>query len=125
MAVVPGMGTPISVVAGADLSALQWYIVKLNSSGLAVAMAAITDIPFGILQNAPASGETASIIPIGSGLSKVALGATLAPADLISSSAAGLAAAAVATAYTVGQLISGGASGELGVVNLAPQLPKA
>ncbi|MEO7957881.1 MAG: hypothetical protein ABIW76_14435 [Fibrobacteria bacterium] len=125
MAVVPGMGTPITVIAGADLSALQGYHVKLNNSGQAIAMAAITDIPFGILQNAPASGEPASVIPVGSGLSKVALGATLAPGALISSSATGLAVAAVATAYTTGQLIDGGANGEMGVANLAPQIPKA
>lgn len=125
MAVVPGMGTPITVVAGADLSALQWYFVKLNSSGQAVAMAAITDIPFGVLQNAPASGESASVIPISCGLSKVALGGTLSPGALISSSAAGLAVAAATTAYTCGLLIDGGASGELGVANLAPQIVKA
>ncbi len=125
MASVEGMGKPISRVAGGDLSTLQWNIVKLNSSGEAISMAAITDIPFGVLQNAPASGEIASIIPIGSGLSRIALGATLAPGALVSGSAAGLAVAAVATAYTVGQLIDGGANGEIGVVNLAPQIVKA
>jgi hypothetical protein len=119
------MGTPISLIAGADLSALQWMFVKLNSSGQAIAMAAITDIPFGVLQNAPASGEVASIIPVSCGLSRVALGATLTPGALISSSATGLAVAAVASAYTAGQLIEGGANGEIGVAVLAPQLPKA
>lgn len=124
MAAVPGMGKPITIVAGADLSALQWYLVKLNSSGLAVPITAITDIPFGVLQNAPASGENASIIPISGGLSRVALGATLTPGALISPSATGLAVAAVSTAYTCGQLTEGGANGEIGVANLAPQIVK-
>jgi hypothetical protein len=125
MAAVPGMGTPITVPAGGDLSLLQWTLVKLNTSGQAIAMAAITDTPFGVLQNAPASGESASVIPIGGGLSRIALGATLTPGALVSSSATGLGVAAVATAYTVGQLLEGGANGEIGVINLAPQLPKA
>ncbi len=125
MASVEGMGKPISRVAGADLSALQWNFVKLNSSGEAISMAAITDIPFGVLQNAPAAGEIASIIPIGAGCSKITLGASLSPGALVSSGTTGKAVAAVATAYTNGQLLEGGADGEIGVINLAPQIVKA
>jgi hypothetical protein len=125
MAVVQAPGTAVTVIAGADLSLLQWMFVKLNSSGQAIAMAAITDIPFGVLQNAPASGEPASVIPIGTGASRVALGATLATGVLISSSATGLAVAAVATAYTAGILMEGGANGEVGTAVLATLIPKA
>ncbi len=125
MAVVPGMGTPITAVAAEDLSAFQWNIIKLNTSGQAEHFDAITDIPFGVLQNAPAAGENASIIPIGTGLSRIALGATLTPGALISGSAAGLAVAAAATAYTCGVLLEGGANGEIGVANLAPITVKA
>lgn len=125
MATVAGMGTPVSFIAAEDLSTYQWCFVKLNTSGQAEHIDAITDIPFGVLQNAPAAGEVASIIPIGTGASRVALGATLAPGALISSSATGLAVAAVATAYTAGILTDGGANGEMGSAVLATLIPKA
>lgn len=126
MAAVPGMGTPITLPAGADLSALQWRVVRLNASGEVVTMSAITDIPFGILQNTPAAaGEPASVIPLGSGCSKVALGATLNPGARVSSGATGLILAAASTAYPVGQLIDGGANGEVGVALLTPQTVQA
>lgn len=120
MSVVPGMGKPITVLAGADISLLQFQLVKLDSAGAAVPITAITDIPFGVLQNSPVSGEPASVIPIGSGSSKLQLGATLAAGVLVSPGATGKAAAAVATAYTVGILLEGGALDELGVVYLMP-----
>lgn len=120
MASVPGQGNPITLVAGGDLSTLKFRVVRLNSSGEVVAMSAITDIPYGILQNAPAAGEPASVIPLGAGHSKVALGATLSPGDRISSGATGLILGAASTAYPIGTLIDGGANGEVGVANLTP-----
>lgn len=47
--------TAITYLAGADLSAKQFYAVKDNGSGAAVAIAADTDAPIGILQNKPAA----------------------------------------------------------------------
>ena len=120
MAVVPGMGTPISAIAGEDLSAYQYNLVKLNTSGQLEHFDAITDIPCGVLQNAPLSGEVGSFIPLGSGQSKIALGATLNPGVRFSGSAAGLAVAAAGTAFCAGILLEGGANGELGVAILAP-----
>jgi hypothetical protein len=55
----------ITLVAGADLSALQYTFVKLNSSGEAVAVAAATDVPIGVLQNAPTSGQEAEVLVVG------------------------------------------------------------
>jgi hypothetical protein len=125
MASVPGQGNPITLVAGADLSTLKFRVVRLNSSGEVVAMSAITDIPYGILQNAPVAGEPASVIPLGAGHSKVALGATLSPGARISSGATGLILAAASTAYPIGTLIDGGANGEVGVANLTPMTVQA
>lgn len=51
----------VSVTAGADLSALQYTFVKLNSSGQVVAVSAINDVALGVLQNAPTSGKTAEV----------------------------------------------------------------
>ena len=53
--------TCISVPAGADLRTKQYFHVKIDSSGNAVLGAAKTDEVAGILQNAPNTGEAASI----------------------------------------------------------------
>jgi hypothetical protein len=55
----------ITLVAGADLSAKQYTFVKLNSSGQAIAVAAATDRPIGVLQNAPTSGQEAEVLVVG------------------------------------------------------------
>lgn len=67
--------------AGADLSAAQYTVVKLNSSGLVVAVAAITDVPIGILQNAPVAGAAAEVLVTG-GSKLVATAAITLPAVL-------------------------------------------
>lgn len=120
MSVVLTPGNPVSLVAAGDLTGSKFRFVKLDTNGDAVAIAAITDIPFGVLQNAPALGEPASVIPIGCGGSKVALGATLAPGARIACGATGLAVAAAATSYPCGQLTEGGASGDAGAALLTP-----
>lgn len=87
---IPGL--IVSVDAGADLSSNQYFFVKLNSSGQVVAIAANTDIPFGILQNKPsASGQSASVMLYG--VSKCVASADLTPANVIGPSANGRAAA--------------------------------
>ena len=47
--------------AAADLSAKQFYFVKLASATTVNVCTAITDLPIGILQNDPASGEQAVV----------------------------------------------------------------
>lgn len=61
---IPGfkLGT---LLAGADLTGSQYRFVKVNSSGVVVAVAAITDNPIGVLQNAPASGMPCEIMVMG------------------------------------------------------------
>lgn len=74
--------------AGADLSAKQFYAVKLDSTeGQVIACAGTTDKPIGILQNSPASGGEA-IVAI-SGISKVNSDAALALGDTIGTAADG------------------------------------
>lgn len=65
MAVEGMMALKDTRVAGADLSAKQYHAVKLNSSGLVIAVAGLTDDAYGILQNDPAQGEAAEICMIG------------------------------------------------------------
>lgn len=80
-------GFKISLVAGEDLSAKQFYFVKLNTSGQAVLPSATTDRPIGILQNKPGSLGVAEIMV--SGVSKLVTGSNLAKADPLGTDAAG------------------------------------
>lgn len=92
-------------VAGADLSARQYHFVKLNSSGQVVIVNGVTDIPHGVLQNAPASGETAEIAL--AGITKIVSDGTIAVGALIGTSGDGQAAAKAAgtdtTHYVLGR----------------------
>lgn len=100
-------GFKYSLVAAADLSALQFTFVKLDTAGKAAAVAAATDIPCGVLQNAPVSGQPAEIMA--SGISKIVAGADLARGAQIGTDSSGRAVALVngtdTTKYVVGQVI--------------------
>jgi len=103
----------ITLEAGADLSSSQYNFVKLNASGKAVECAAVTDLPVGVLQNNPISGQAAEIVVVG--LTKVSSNAALAIGDQVGTSSDGQAAPYVAgtdtTKFIVGTVLvtSGGA----------------
>lgn len=118
--------------ADEDLSNDQYRVVVLDGTSKKVRRPnAATDIPLGVLQNAPESGEAAAIRPIGcGGVTKVVLGATLGASaivalEYVSASDAGKAQAAVATQYPVGLLLEGGDEDDLGTLLLAPLTVKA
>lgn len=98
----------VTLVAGADLSALQYNFVKINSSGLAVACAAATDIPVGVLQNAPISGQEAEVLVVGG--TKIVAGAAIGEGAQVGTGSTGKAVALVAgtdtTKYVVGTLLT-------------------
>ncbi len=73
--------------ASADLSAKQFYIVKMSGDNTVTVCAAVTDVPIGVLQNKPASGEQAVVRVFG--MSKVSADATLAAGNIIGTSADG------------------------------------
>jgi len=101
-----------SAPAGADLSALQYTFVTVNTSGAVVAAAA-NSLAIGVLQNDPIEGEAANVAF--GGETKIKLGATLTPSALVEVGAAGVAAAAAGVgSYVRGILTKGGASGEIG-----------
>ena len=58
-----------SFTAAEDLSSYQYHFVCINTSGNAALMDAVGDIPVGVLQNAPESGEAATVRILG--ISKV------------------------------------------------------
>jgi hypothetical protein len=120
---VAGYALRITLEAGEDLSAKQYRFVKI-SAGKAVACSGATDVPIGVLQNDPASGEEAAIVVVGG--TKILSSASIAAGIKIGTDGNGKADAKVAgtdtTEYTVGQVILGaGADGEYltAVVNCA------
>lgn len=117
-------GLKITLVAAADLSALQYTFVKLDSTGKAAACSALTDKPIGVLQNSPAAGQEAEVVVIGG--TKVKAGAAITEGAAVKTSAAGLAIPLTVgtdiTHYLVGQcLVEVAASGEIttAVINCA------
>tara|TARA_R100000005_G_C4983015_1_gene192192 strand:+ start:977 stop:1360 length:384 start_codon:yes stop_codon:yes gene_type:complete len=100
--------------AGADLSAKQYHFVKLSAANTVNVCSAITDIPIGILQNKPGSGEAATVCLFG--ISKVSADGTLAAGNLIGTSADSqadaIAAGSDTTVYTMGQALEAAAAGD-------------
>ena len=122
----------LSFEANEDLSNDQYRIVVLDATAKKVRRPdAATDIPLGVLQNAPESGEAAAVRPVGcGGVTKIVLGATLATGaivgmEYVSATDAGKAQAAVATQYPAGVILDGGDEDDLGTMLLTPLTVKA
>lgn len=119
--------------ADEDLSNDQYRIVVLDASSAQVRRPnAATDIPLGVLQNAPSvAGMAAVVRPIGcGGVSKIQLGESIGIGVIVGmeyndAADAGKAITAVATMYPVGVLVAGGAEDELGTCLLTPLTVKA
>jgi hypothetical protein len=101
---------PVLIVAheaAADLSAKQFYFVKMATGGKVDVCSATTDVPYGVLQNTPLSGAEAEVLVFG--LSKVSSDAALAVGNLVGPAADGQAAAYTAgsdtTKYILGQVV--------------------
>lgn len=101
--------------ASADLSAKQYYFVKMSGETTVTVCAAVTDKPIGVLQNKPASGEQAIVCVFGQ--SKVSADATLATGDVIGTSADGqaqpISLGSETTVHVCGQALGAGAAGTL------------
>jgi hypothetical protein len=100
----------ISRNAGANLSALQYHAVKLNGSGQVIAIAAVTDIPVGILQDTPAAAGRAAEVMV-AGVSEAVAGAAVAAGAQVCVDNTGRLVTCVAgtdtTKYAVGQCLIG------------------
>lgn len=101
-------------IAGGNLSAKQYYGVKLSGDRTAVIFAANTDVPVGVLLNAPASGEEALVCVVGR--CPVVLSDTLVAGEPIYFHSDGTAKkwtpGTDITKYCAGYITKGGASGE-------------
>jgi hypothetical protein len=114
----------ITLPAAADLSAKQYYFVKVNTSGQAALCAAATDRPIGVLQNTPTAGQAAEVLVVGG--TKIVASASIDEGSLIGTASTGKADAKTpgtdTTEYGVGQVIlAAGADGEVltAVINCA------
>lgn len=105
----------VSGIAGADLSGAQYKFVKMSADNTVVVCSAATDLPIGVLQNAPKSGEEATVLV--SGGTKLILGGTVAAGAVVSTSAGAVGVAIVfgtdVTKYALGQAFTGGVSGDV------------
>ena len=110
----------VTAEAGADLTAAanQFKVVKLTTSGQVVVCTAITDIPFGILQDL-APQNKAVPVAVG-GIVKAKAGATIAAGAQVATKADGTLQTAVATQYVIGTARWGGVSGDVISVHLQP-----
>ena len=125
-------GMDLTFEAAEDLSDDQYRIVVMGTNANTVERpGAATDIPVGILQNYPASGEAAVVRPIGcGGVSKVVLSETLTKEAIIAmeyvgAADAGKAQTAASTQYPVGILLDGGDEDDLATCLLTPLTVKA
>ncbi len=121
------LGTLISFKADLDLRPYQFHGVVRTATGVALPGAA-TDIPLGVLQNAPNIGEEALIAPIGcGGITKMVAGATppavneLVGVEFVGAADAGKGNKAVTTQFPMGLCVDPtGAEDALMTVLLTP-----
>lgn len=97
--------------AGADLSAKQFYAVKVASGKLALCGAGAQGV--GVLQDKPNADGVAGNFAFG-GVSKIALGGTVTSGQMLASDSAGKFVAAASGDIAMGIAITGGSSGEIG-----------
>ena len=94
--------------AAADLSAKQFYFVKLTSAGKVDVCAAVTDVPIGVLQNKPTAGQAATVMIIG--ITKLVADAAVDEGNIIGTGADGQAQPVTVgtetTVYIAGQALS-------------------
>ena len=100
--------------ASADLSAKQYHFVKMSGNNTVTVCSAITDVPIGVLQNNPTSGQAAEVCLFG--ISKVVADGTLAAGNVIGTSLDGQADAITAgsdtTVYVMGIALAAASVGE-------------
>jgi hypothetical protein len=78
-----------SFKAGADLSAKQYFFVKLDTTQNQVVLATSATAVFGILKNAPKSGEVANVVMPQEGTMKVVAAGVIALGAYVTSDSSG------------------------------------
>lgn len=102
-------GQSISLVAAADLTAKQFYAVKIDSNGQA-ALAGAGESAIGIVQNNPAAGSPASVMI--SGTSKAKAGGNITAGAKVAANSSGVFVAATTGNAVIGFAKTGASSGD-------------
>jgi len=108
-----------SPVAGEDLSAKQYYAVKISSTGV-VSLSGAGENAIGILQNSPQEGEVASVMLLG--ISKAVYGASVTAGQNLAVDANGKLVPAAGNAAVVAIAWDGGSANEIHTVLLATRV---
>lgn len=97
-----------------DLSAKQYFIVKLSSGNVVLASAA-TDVLLGVLKNKPKASENADVQLVNSqGTCKVKAGGSITAGNMITSDSAGKAVATTTTGnYILGMALEDAATDDV------------
>jgi hypothetical protein len=103
--------TSVTLEAGADLSAKQFFFVAMSSDGQ-VDPAGDGANAIGVLLNDPSAAGRAAEVCIG-GLTRVSAGGTIAAGAAVASDAAGEAVTAASGDVILGTAVTGGADGEV------------
>lgn len=100
----------LTFTANEDLSSAQFLFVSLTSTGNVELCDAATDIPIGILQNKPKSGQQANVRVLGVSKLSISGSSALSPGTLIATHSNGRGITAPANSYVVGQVIEANAA---------------
>jgi hypothetical protein len=109
----------VTAITGADLSAStnMFRAVKLDANGNVIAIAAITDVPFGILQDVAVAGRA---VPVAvGGIVKCKAGASIAAGAPVAVKADGSLQTAVSTQYVIGTARYAAALNDVFAVNIS------
>lgn len=101
----------LSLDAGADLSAKQYFFVKAGTSANQAVVCGDGENALGVLINAPISGEPAAIAF--SGVVKVSAGGSIALGARVASDAAGEAVTAASGDYVLGVALEAADDGDV------------
>lgn len=105
------------MTAAADLSAKQFYLLKVAANGTVNLQTSAGGAILGVLQNKPESGQAADVSV--SGVSKVLAGGTLAAGDPVQAHTDGTAIKALTGDVSCGTVLFGAASGEYATILLS------
>jgi hypothetical protein len=111
----------LSLIASGDLSSSQYRFVQLSADNTVVICTGITDVPVGVLQNKPTSGQAATVRC--AGISKLECGASLSAGDIVATATDAQAQVAVSTQHVAGQIIEGAAADEVGTASISCLAP--
>lgn len=101
----PIFSLPGTLVAENDLSTSQYKFVEISNEGQVDVCDAATDMPVGVLQNDPSSGEQAQVMAIG--VTKIQMDSSMAAGTCIRTSTDGQAASIDQTSTTANYYVAG------------------